>query len=286
MRYYPYGETRSGSMTTDRQFTGQRRDYYIKLYDMGARMCDPELGRFISADSIIPNPANPQSLNRYSYVYNNPLKYHDPSGHTPKWVDFLVGVTYQVANDMSYGAFNAVLSLTVDAFWDTRQSESFYEGQQVGRNVSQAVGTTMGIQGVATAVSGAAAMGPTAGGSLAAALPSGGTSLVIGGIALPAEAGMVIGGTAEAAYGAGIIAYTKLNPLPERGGGAPSRYTTDQRRAMREFNLSKKEFRAIIHDAKSIVEGNPDMIFDLDTGDILDQRSWEWIGSLLDQVGH
>ncbi len=28
-----------------------------------------------------PDPANPQSLNRYAYVLNNPLKYTDPSGH-------------------------------------------------------------------------------------------------------------------------------------------------------------------------------------------------------------
>jgi hypothetical protein len=39
------------------------------------------IGRFISADSIIPNLADPQSLNRYSYCLNNPLKYTDPSGH-------------------------------------------------------------------------------------------------------------------------------------------------------------------------------------------------------------
>ena len=48
---------------------------------MGARDYDPRLGRWLSADTIVPNPANPQSLNRYSYVYNNPLKYIDPSGH-------------------------------------------------------------------------------------------------------------------------------------------------------------------------------------------------------------
>jgi hypothetical protein len=39
------------------------------------------MGRFISADTIVPNFANPQSLNRYSYCLNNPLKYIDPSGH-------------------------------------------------------------------------------------------------------------------------------------------------------------------------------------------------------------
>jgi hypothetical protein len=51
------------------------------LLDYGARWYDPALGRFVSADTIVPDPANSQSLNRYSYVLGNPLKYTDPSGH-------------------------------------------------------------------------------------------------------------------------------------------------------------------------------------------------------------
>jgi hypothetical protein len=31
----------------------------------------------------VPNPGDPQSLNRYSYVLNNPLRYTDPTGHNP-----------------------------------------------------------------------------------------------------------------------------------------------------------------------------------------------------------
>jgi len=52
-----------------------------------ARYYDPTLARFVSADSVVPGQAdtagtaNPQELNRYSYVNNNPLKYTDPSGH-------------------------------------------------------------------------------------------------------------------------------------------------------------------------------------------------------------
>ncbi|GIK59108.1 MAG: hypothetical protein BroJett015_47710 [Chloroflexota bacterium] len=49
----------------------------------GARFYVPGLGRFASADSIIPNPANPQSYNRYAYVLNRPVKYQDPTGHRP-----------------------------------------------------------------------------------------------------------------------------------------------------------------------------------------------------------
>lgn len=69
-----------GGMPTDRLFTGQRWDSSIGLYDYGARFYDPALGRFISPDPIVPQPGNPQDLNRYSYVRNNPLKYTDPTG--------------------------------------------------------------------------------------------------------------------------------------------------------------------------------------------------------------
>ena len=41
----------------------------------------PGIGRFASADSLVPSPADPQSFNRYSYVYNNPLNATDPTGH-------------------------------------------------------------------------------------------------------------------------------------------------------------------------------------------------------------
>ena len=75
--FCPFGSTRSGDVPTDRKFTGQRLDG-TGLYYYGARYYDPTIGRFISADSMVPNPANPQSLNRYSYCLNNPLKYTDP----------------------------------------------------------------------------------------------------------------------------------------------------------------------------------------------------------------
>ncbi len=81
--YFPYGETRpgSGNPPTAYRFTGQLEESTIGLYDYGARFYDPALGRFIAADPIVPRPGDPQNLNRYSYVRNNPLTYIDPTGH-------------------------------------------------------------------------------------------------------------------------------------------------------------------------------------------------------------
>ena len=46
-----------------------------------ARFYDPTTFRFTQPDTIIPDPGNSQSLNRYAYVRNNPMKYNDPTGH-------------------------------------------------------------------------------------------------------------------------------------------------------------------------------------------------------------
>jgi RHS repeat-associated protein len=82
-RYLPYGQERciTGALTTDFGFTGQRSERGFGLSDYNARYYDPYLNRFISPDSIVPNPTQPQNLNRYAYTLNNPVRYRDPSGH-------------------------------------------------------------------------------------------------------------------------------------------------------------------------------------------------------------
>ena len=71
-----------GSITRD-GFTGHEHLDNLDLIHMNGRVYDPHLGRFISADPYVPAPYDGQSLNRYSYVWNNPLAYTDPSGFTP-----------------------------------------------------------------------------------------------------------------------------------------------------------------------------------------------------------
>jgi len=98
--YYPYGAIRPITPTspcgetvpTDFGFTGQRRDASSGLMYYGARYYDAGLGRFVSADTIVPSAGNPQTLNRYSYTYNNPVRYTDPTGHCPFCIIGLLAV--------------------------------------------------------------------------------------------------------------------------------------------------------------------------------------------------
>ncbi len=66
-------------------FTGHRHNNTgtnnLGLIYMNARYYLPEVGRFISPDTIVPEPSNPQSFNRYAYVRNNPVNFTDPTGH-------------------------------------------------------------------------------------------------------------------------------------------------------------------------------------------------------------
>jgi RHS repeat-associated protein len=79
--YKAWGETRytSGTAPTTYKYTGQREESSFGLYYYGARWYDTALGRFVQADTIVPDGV--QGLDRYAYVNNNPLRYTDPSGH-------------------------------------------------------------------------------------------------------------------------------------------------------------------------------------------------------------
>ena len=87
LTYKPFWETVSNTGSVDfekHRFTGQELEPETGLYFYNARYYNPVLGRLISPDSIVPEPGDPQTLNRYSYVGNNPVNRIDPidpTGH-------------------------------------------------------------------------------------------------------------------------------------------------------------------------------------------------------------
>ncbi len=62
---------------TPRGFTGHEHLDQHGIIHMNGRIYDPRLGRFLQADPFIEDTG---TLNRYTYVHNNPLSYTDPSG--------------------------------------------------------------------------------------------------------------------------------------------------------------------------------------------------------------
>ncbi len=105
-RYDPFGNVMSQSGATSVfAFAGEQQDGTGLEY-LRARYYSA-IGRFAQPDSLVPNPFNPQSLNRYSYTLNNPVPYTDPTGHCDQdtngviddecWLEY-----YQAANELGF----------------------------------------------------------------------------------------------------------------------------------------------------------------------------------------
>jgi RHS repeat-associated protein len=159
--YYAYGNIRSttGTAPTDFGFTGQKRDASAGLLFYNARYYDPTIGRFVSADSIVPSPGNPQTLNRYAYAYNNPLRYNDPTGHdAPDIINFLGEFSTGAANEAWYNIawfIPAHEALQVQA----GESDAMMAGRVFGDVIAIGVGVGEMAGGVGIFGGGAAACG-------------------------------------------------------------------------------------------------------------------------------
>ncbi|MEO7841033.1 MAG: RHS repeat-associated core domain-containing protein [Anaerolineales bacterium] len=124
-RYYPFGETRltTGTIFTDKLFTGQREMAGLDIYHYGARFYSPKLGRFLSPDTIVPGAANPQAYNRYSYVLNNPVLYTDPTGHAQSCEDG------DVCTSGGSGTSSTLIEFTADSGeeWTEQEKKSYFQ---------------------------------------------------------------------------------------------------------------------------------------------------------------
>jgi len=100
--YYPYGEVFEGG-SSRYDYTGKETDLTGLSY-YGQRYYSADvLRRFTQADSLISDVYNPQALNRYAYVLNNPYKYVDPDGNV--WQYFLLR-----AGQVALGAYSAIFT--------------------------------------------------------------------------------------------------------------------------------------------------------------------------------
>jgi RHS repeat-associated protein len=115
--YYPFGgevvPPYTNTCSQNYKFTGKERDSESNLDNFGARYNSSSMGRFMSPDPMGGHPEDPQTLNRYAYVRNNPLSLTDPTGldfylrcedESGTCHNHLVG-SYATNDDRSRGAF-------------------------------------------------------------------------------------------------------------------------------------------------------------------------------------
>jgi RHS repeat-associated protein len=86
--HFPFGEAWYETGAAEKfKFTSYERDDESGLDYAVFRFRSPRLGRFLSPDPMSGQLGNPQSLNRYSYVSNDPINFMDPMGLTQYYVD-------------------------------------------------------------------------------------------------------------------------------------------------------------------------------------------------------
>ncbi|WNY24070.1 hypothetical protein MmiHf6_13950 [Methanimicrococcus hongohii] len=139
--YYPFGSHREGG-EEKYSFTGKEFDSEIGLYYYGARYYNPKTFVFTQADTLIPDYYNPQSLNRYSYCYNNPLIYEDPDGHSPIFAIWSSITAGGILGGIGFGVDNALVQ-----YYETGQVNLIEVGKSTLEGVGKGgvIGGTAGI---------------------------------------------------------------------------------------------------------------------------------------------
>jgi RHS repeat-associated protein len=211
-QFTPFGgELSDGGTPMHYKFTGKERDTESGLDYFGARYYGSSMGRWMSPDwadkpEAVPYSSldNPQSLNLYGYVNNNPLSHADPDGHECPTCDSIV--------NFAAGAFNAWGSDNLAGAGRVDQTTSAgAAGARLGDAVAAVQGVAETVQGVGAAIAGGAEAFVTA--------PLAGTGV---GIVVPGAGAVVaVAGAAEAVHGV-ATAGTAVTALMKSGGNFSS----------------------------------------------------------------
>ncbi len=131
-----------GGFPTDYGFTGHRLDSATGLIYMNSRYYDPQLGRFISPDTIIPERYDSAAFDRYAYARNNPVLYIDPSGHC--W-GIASGIRGLPTYDVTCNNLDMALSIVQhpQASLGQKAGAAAYIAAEGGAHATLAIGTGM-----------------------------------------------------------------------------------------------------------------------------------------------
>jgi RHS repeat-associated protein len=185
------------SFTFNRGYTGHEMLDAFVLINMNGRVYDPIIARFLSPDPFVQAPDNSQGFNRYSYCFNNPLIYTDPTGEIVWFVPVIIGAVV--------GAYTGA-SIQSGTLNPTKWDADAWKGAIVGGIIGAGVGflgaTALPSLGVnVTTASGTAAFGYGTTATSAISLTS--QALISGNISIVSNYAQ--GRGLEGAWKAGVI---------------------------------------------------------------------------------
>ena len=130
----------SASTLTPRGFTGHEMVDGMQVIHMNGRIYDPQLGRFLQPDPVIQEPTNAQSWNAYTYVFNNPLTYTDPTGMMSEraWNN-VWRVAALVISIVSMNATNWYMGVSTQAGMTAAAAGGFFAGYAATGTLKSAV---------------------------------------------------------------------------------------------------------------------------------------------------
>lgn len=184
------------------------RGYYLDketdLYYLNSRYYDPEVGRFLSADSLgYMDPERVNGLNLYAYCNNNPVMYIDPDGTLAGVIIGIIIGAIAVIGAITIGTIAGVTAASNGAGgWGIIGSALL--GALVGAIIGAIIGFVLVVMAPAIEAGASAIGAATAGGAAVAgvsatgALVAGGAAVTVGavvvaGTAIAVRAGMAIG---------------------------------------------------------------------------------------------
>ena len=143
--YAPYGQVLNRELRDGPGYTGHEEDPATGLVYMQQRYYDPQSGRFLSTDPVLPT-SDGGDFNRYWYANDNPYRYTDPDGRDI--TEALGGLFYETWSGITGNGFHG--SRIYGALKDG------YNGQGGGvvhavledaRTISAAVGVAGAVKG-------------------------------------------------------------------------------------------------------------------------------------------
>lgn len=139
-----------------RGFTGHEHYDRFRIINTGARLYDPVIARFFSPDPYVQDPFSTQSFNRYSYCWNNPVMYTDPTGEfifIDSWIVGFIHGFFSTGKDRLQTAWNTGWRLMRNDFQlykgmiasDPNKSTWGRLWEIISRNTYQGIQTSLGF---------------------------------------------------------------------------------------------------------------------------------------------